>query len=309
MGKSVTFDIRVINFLVRNLDKYIIWKQRKETKKSGKSWLSLFRDSDNIIHPLQDGLMIKLYKDSILSRFIYEGFETTEIKFLNYFLKEGDCFVDIGSNIGMFSLYASRMVGPSGLVIAFEPASETYKRMLENIKLNNIENIKPNLLGLSDKDEVLELNISSNGYEAWNTFVKTADKKFSLKEKVEVKSLDNFLRGNAIDINKISLIKLDVEGFEINVLKGSSELLASQNAPVFMVEFTDDNAISAGNCCHELYKLLLQYNYSWYSYDAALNKLNWEPMRLSYPYNNLIAVKNVGANEKASRLSLNIPRG
>jgi FkbM family methyltransferase len=301
MSKSASLDIRIINYIDRKLDKYIIWKQKKETVKSEKSWLKLFQNNDHFIHKLSDGIKIRLYKDSILSRYIYDSFETSEINFLNDFLNEGDCFIDIGSNIGLFSLYASRKVGPAGLVIAFEPASQTYNRMLENIQVNGIENIQPYRLGLSDRDEILELNISSNGYEAWNTFVKTSDDKFSLKEKVQVKSFDHFLQENAIDGGKISLIKLDVEGFEINVLKGSTGLLTNQNAPVFMIEFTDENAISAGNCCHELYKLLLQYDYSWYTYDMIRKKLNREPMRLNYPYNNLIAVKNMTANKKVSR--------
>jgi FkbM family methyltransferase len=303
MSNPASFDIRLVNYIVRRLDKYVIWKKNKETDKLEKIWLKLFQNKDNFIHQLSEGLKIKLYKDSVLSRYIYDRFETSEIEFLIDFLREGDCFVDIGSNIGLYSLYASGRVGPNGLVIAFEPANQTYNRLLENIKLNGIKNIRPFRLGLSNKDEILELNISSNGFEAWNTFVQTKDVRFSLKEKVQVKSFDNFLVENMIDADKISLIKLDVEGFEINVLKGSDKLLAGENAPVFMVEFTDENAINAGNCCHELYKLLLPYGYSWYTYDPNNKKLNPESMRLNYPYNNLIAVKNAANNKRISSFS------
>jgi FkbM family methyltransferase len=300
MSNSASLDIRMINYIVKRLDNYVIRKKEKEKLRSEKSWLNLFQNNNNFIHQLSDGLKIKLYKDSVLSRYIYDSFETSEIVFLNDFLNEGDSFVDIGSNIGLFSLYASGKVGPNGQVIAFEPASQTYNRLLENIQLNNINNVKAYQLGLSDKDEILELNISSSGYEAWNTFVQTTDAKFSLKEKVQVKSFDHFLDENAINAVTISLIKLDVEGFEINVLKGSTRLLAGDSAPVFMVEFTDENAIGAGHCCHELYKLLLQYGYSWYNYDTTRKKLVPEPMRLNYPYNNLIAVKNAAENKRIS---------
>jgi FkbM family methyltransferase len=301
MSNSASFDIRMVNYIVRRLDKYAIWKKKKQAERTEKLWLNLFQNSDNFVHRLSNGFKIKLYKDSVLSRYIYESFETSEINFLNDFLKEGDCFIDIGSNIGLFSLYASGKVGPSGQVIAFEPANRTYNRLLENIHLNSLENIKPFQLGLSDRDEVLELNISSSGYEAWNTFVQTTNERFSSKEKVQVKSFDHFLLENAIDVDKISLIKLDVEGFEINVLKGSAGLLSCKNAPAFMVEFTDENAISAGHCCHELYKLLLQYGYSWYTYDTTGRKLVPESIRVSYPYNNLIAVKNASVNKRILR--------
>jgi FkbM family methyltransferase len=301
MSNISGLDIRILNFIFSRLNKYVIWKEKKKRRKLEISWLNLFQKKDYIVHQLADDLKIMLYRDSVLSKLIYRGFETIEIDFLNDFLIEGDYFVDIGANIGLFSLYASRRVGSGGLVIAFEPANQTYNRMLDNIELNGIRNIQTHRLGLSDKEEVLDLNISTDGYEAWNTFVPTTDKKFSLKEMVEVTTLDHFLNENSIDINKISLIKLDVEGFEINVLKGAVGLLTNQDAPVFMIEFTDENAISAGNCCHELYKLLLQYNYSWFTYDATRKALNPELMRLNYPYSNLIAVKNAESNRKISR--------
>jgi FkbM family methyltransferase len=302
MSSSNSFDVRVINFIVRQLDKYVRSKNERNKINSDKVWSQLFGSQDNIIHKLDGDIKIKLYKDSVLSKFIYDNFETSEIDFLNIFLKEGDCFVDIGANIGLFSLYASKKVGVAGEVISFEPASTTYKRLLENIQLNHNQNIRPFHLGLSDKDEILDLNVSLDGHEAWNTFVPTTDNKFSLKEKVRVQAFDHFIRENSIDINKISLIKLDVEGFEINVFKGSNDLLSSLNAPAFLVEFTDENAISAGNCCHELYKFLLRYNYFWYTYDPIRKKLEEEPMRLNYPYNNLIAIKNGRDNKRVTPL-------
>jgi FkbM family methyltransferase len=298
MKNNVPLDIRIVNYVNRKLTEYINKKSVREKISSEKLWQEKFKSSDHIIHKLKEDIKIKLYKDSILSRLIYEGFENEEIDFLNAFLNEGDCFVDIGANVGLFSLYASR----TGSVIAFEPSQLTYGRLVENLELNGITNVKPYKLGLSDKDEMLELNISSNGHEAWNTFVPTTDNKFSLKEKVQVQAFDHFLREKSVDINRISLVKLDVEGFEINVLKGATDLLSGENAPAFLVEFTDDNAISAGNCCHELYKFLLRYNYIWYTYDPIRKKLEEEPMRLSYPYNNLIAIKNGRDNKKIAGL-------
>jgi FkbM family methyltransferase len=302
MKNNVPLDIRIVNYVNRKLNEYVNKKSERDKISSEKLWQEKFKSSDHIVHKLKEDIKIKLYKDSILSKLIYEGFENEEIDFLNAFLNEGDFFVDIGANVGLFSLYASRRVGPTGSVIAFEPSKLTYERLVENLELNGITNVRPYKLGLSDKDEMLELNISSNGHEAWNTFVPTRDNKFSLKEKVQVQAFDHFLREKSIDVNRISLVKLDVEGFEINVLKGSKDLLSNQNAPAFLVEFTDDNAISAGNCCHELYKLLLGFDYFWYTYDPIWKKLKEEPMRQSYPYDNLIAIKDGPNNKKFAHL-------
>ena len=301
MKNNISLDIKIINYVNRKLDEYAIKKREKEKVRTEKFWRNNFKSSDHIIHQLDSDVKIKLYEDSILSKLIYEGFENSEIDFLNAFLIEGDSFVDIGANVGLFSLYASKKVGSAGSVISFEPSRLTFNRLLENLELNGITNVRPYKLGLSDKDEILELNVSADGHDAWNTFVKSDDNKFSSKESVQVKSFDNFTQEYSINTDNISLVKLDVEGFEINVLNGAPKLLSKENAPVFMVEFTDNNSISAGHCCHELYKLLLQYGYSWYTYDVTRKKLNPEPMRLNYPYNNLIAVKNAADHKKISR--------
>lgn len=304
MKNSFAIDIRIANYISRKLANYVIGRKNKEKALADKAWKEKFGTSNHILHSLGNDITIKLYNDSFLSRLIYDGFETDEIDFLNGFLAAGDCFVDIGANVGLFSLYAAKKVGPAGTVISFEPSKVTYDRLLENIQLNNFNNVKPFKLGLSDKEAVLELNISENGFEAWNTFIQSADSKFSRKEEVLVKPFDKFLEENNIDIDKIALIKLDVEGFEINVLKGASKLLSRENAPVFMVEYTDANAVAAGHCCHEIYKLLNEYGYTWYTYDAASKKLIYDQMRISYPYNNLIAIKNTNSNKRVARFTI-----
>jgi FkbM family methyltransferase len=177
-------------------------------------------------------------------------------------------------------------------VLAFEPSGSTYSRLLENIELNKITNVKIFNIGLADQDSVLELNISKNGYEAWNTFVQSDDQKFSEKEKVSVKSFDHFIEENLIDTDRITLIKLDVEGFELKVLKGATQLLSKENAPVLIVEYSDALSLAAGHCCHEIYKYLEGFGYTWYSYISIEKKLVYDPMRINYPYVNLIAIKN-----------------
>ena len=277
MSNSVPLDIRVVTFIIKWFDKYVTWRKMREMLKSDKSWLDLFKNKDSIIHPLTKDLNIRLYKDSVLSKFIFDEFETTEINFLNDFLTEGDCFLDIGANVGLFTLYASKRVGLSGTVLAFEPSLTTYARLIENIELNKLPNIKPYKMGLSDQETFLDLNISVNGYEAWNTFVQSEDNRFSKKEQVPVKPLDLFLEEHPFNPDGIVLIKLDVEGFELNVLNGAKKILSLDNAPVFLVEFTDANAIAAGHCCHEIYRLLNSYGYTWYIYDPVKKVLKYDP--------------------------------
>lgn len=298
------FDIRLASFLNRKLSIYVARKMAKKKARAELKWVNSFGGSNAMIFNLEADLKIKLYADSILSKFIYQGFEKDEVDFLKRFLLPGDLFIDVGANIGLFSLYASRIVGDFGGVISFEPTQTTYEKLLENCALNNLGNIQAFKLGLSEKEEMLELNVSSNGFEAWNTFVESHDDKFSSKEMVPTKSLDGFISEHEIDPQRISLVKIDVEGFEMNVLRGAQGLLSRSVAPTLMVEFTEINAISAGHCCHEMYKFVNDFGYTWYSYLSDGSRLVYEPMQLSYPYTNLIAIKNIKENIGASKFEI-----
>ncbi|MDP4252079.1 MAG: hypothetical protein Q8918_18415, partial [Bacteroidota bacterium] len=112
-------DERIVNYVAGRLNKYLINKKKKAAEKSKQTWLGLFQNKDCLTHQLSDELKINLYNDSVLSKLIYDGFETSEIDFLNHFLEEGAYFIDLGGNVCFFSLFASRKIGPVGLGIGF----------------------------------------------------------------------------------------------------------------------------------------------------------------------------------------------
>lgn len=256
-------------------------------------WLNNFKQQNFFEHYLDENIKIILYEDSILCKYIYETFEETEICFLKKFLKEGDCFFDIGANIGLFSLHASNIIGNNGMIIAFEPTPVTFNRLLKNIEINNFHNIKTVNIGLSYTSGTVKFHTSNEGYDAWNSFATLTDIGECVEIEVATNTLDNYISTN--NINKIDLIKLDVEGWEFNVLKGATKLLSSPNSPVFLVEFTETNAFSAGYYCGELFDYVKSFGYEWYSYNVESNKLIIQQKKLHYPYENLIAIKDIDA--------------
>jgi FkbM family methyltransferase len=269
--------------------KYLERLDEKKRQEEECAWLSNFGSSDFFEYDLKDGLKVRLYKDSHLSKMIYKGFEKDETEFLCKVLRTSDYFIDIGANIGMFSLFASNLVGDKGKVFAFEPSLKTFQRLQENVAINNFSNIIPVNKGVSNKPGSLELYVSDLGYDAWNSFAPpNIDKNFGVIT-VPVTTLDNFLNDNAIDKSKITLIKIDVEGWEKFVLLGASNFL-NNYSPTLMIEFTEMNTFNAGYFVHELYDYMVSLGYSWYRYSAG--KLLQEQKRLYYPYDNLIATKN-----------------
>lgn len=256
--------------------------------------LQKLKESQNgfITHRLSSKVKIRLYKDSHLSRIIVWGdFELNEIDFLKRYLNSGDVFIDIGANIGLFSLIASPILSKYGRIISIEPSKKTYFRLLENIKLNKFKNISCINNALSNSNEKKNLYVDTGGYDAWNSFGKPSAGNFLEKEEVITKTLDQIR--DQFSLQQVQLIKIDVEGWEIPVLQGGKKLLLSNNAPVLMVEFTDQNAKNAGYSCKQLYELGETYGYKWYNYDSGSNKLKLSLLKDDYPYENLIAIKEI----------------
>jgi FkbM family methyltransferase len=260
---------------------------KKKNIAKSKSWDKLFDNNSCFEFNLNKNVKINLYKDSVLSRCIYDGFEEAEIEYLTNTLTKGDIFVDIGANIGLFSLIASKIVGIEGKVLCFEPAPLTYSRLDENLKLNKLQNVDSRNIGLSDKKGELMFYVSNNGYDAWNSFAPSQDNKLESSIKVPVSTLDSEL----LDINKskIKLVKIDVEGWEKFVLFGGKDFFENFS-PIVMIEFTEENTFNAGYAVHDIYNVMQDFGYVWHR--ITKGELIKEDKKLHYPYDNLIAIKN-----------------
>lgn len=272
--------------LVTKLSKYVSIRDKSFVKKEAQAWQRIFKNEKSFTHTLSNNIKIILYSDSILSQLIYNGFEELELDFLKANLSSGDIFLDIGSNIGLFSLVASQRVGDEGLVVAYEPNPVTYFRLVENIKINGLNNIQTHNIGLSNSKNELDFYISKNGYDAWNSFAPEPSK-LQEKIKVPVSTLDTVIK--ELDIEKIKVIKIDVEGWEKFVLQGGQQFLTEFN-PLLIVEFGEANALSADYYVQELFAILEDMGYKWYDIQSDLTLLPHRK-KLAYPYSNLIAKK------------------
>lgn len=267
----------------------LVWKFCRATRES--FWFDLSND-----------LRIKLYYDSTLSYLIYfSEFEKAEQHFTKVFLRQGDVFVDVGANIGLFSLIASRIVGEKGKVYAFEPARTTFRRLNENLELNNISNTKAIRRALSDKKGKQTLRVSLDGYDAWNSFGASLPGTHAVGETVDLVTLDQFCDEHDL-VDRLNMVKIDVEGWEKYVLQGAEKILASERAPLLMVEFAKDCVRKAGTSCQELYEQIASFGYTLYQYDAESNQLTKEKPGREYEYINLICLKSEQAKQRLAKI-------
>jgi FkbM family methyltransferase len=280
---------RLLNKIIKKL---IVLKNKLEVSFKDKlkfqeeqRWQSLFLENDSFIYSIGEHSKMLLYKDSILSRLIYNGFETEEINFLRKNLNEGDTFVDVGANVGIFSIIASEIVGVQGKVISFEPTPTSFNRLKENISLNGSNNVECRNIALSDRKGIMDFNISDSGFDAWNSFAKVDDK-LQQQIVVSVSTLDAELQN--FDKESVKFVKIDVEGWEKFVLLGGAMFFKTYS-PMVMIEFTEQNTFQAGYIVQELFSIMEDWGYNWHRIEDG--KLVPEKMRLRYPYDNLIALK------------------
>lgn len=157
-------------------------------------------------------------------------------------VKEGDVVVDLGANIGYFTLLAAKLVGKKGKVYAFEPEPRNYQYLKRNIQLNGYDNTVALQKAVADKPGTVKLFICPydtghhtiqkyDGIQAYRPDFVNGKKEFVEVEQVR---LDAFLRGKT---TKINVIKMDVEGAEMLALAGMEQLIRENKNLIMLIEF------------------------------------------------------------------------
>jgi FkbM family methyltransferase len=234
---------------------------------------------------------MRLYLDSELSRLIYcRGFEYTERLVTSRLLRPGDTYVDIGANIGLFTLLAADRVGAAGRVFSFEPVARTYTRLVENIALNGFRQVFPQPMAISDSRGELTITTAGGGFDAWSSLGRPYMGQEEARERIQAISWDEFAAEHDL-MGKVTLMKMDVEGWESRILGGGRRTFSRDDAPTLYVEFTEQAAAAAGSSCRELYQSLSSYGYEIFLPDPAAESLQSFPPRDYFPNVNLLAVK------------------
>jgi FkbM family methyltransferase len=147
-------------------------------------------------------------------------------------LREGDCVVDIGANIGYYALMAARLVGPRGKVYAIEPVPHNMGLLEDSIRLNKYGNIETFPLAMGESDGIAKLYLSD--HPNWSSFYRP--RRVTGQIDIQINSVDSFLQGR----RPPDVIRMDVEGYEYEILMGMSELLASGRPLRLFIEFHPD---------------------------------------------------------------------
>jgi FkbM family methyltransferase len=186
--------------------------------------------------------------------YIGGSYEPTLVRFLKKTVGKDWTCIDIGANIGYFSLLMGRLVGPTGQIYAVEPTPSTYKMLVENIQLNSLSNTRHEQLALSDHNGSLQFHIGPPGYEVYNsageiTHPAAMDQVFKAIT-VPCETLDNYCSRQKI--KRVHLIKIDVEGDELSVLRGMDDTMKTNPEMILVVEFADQTTAGFGYQAREI---------------------------------------------------------
>ena len=176
--------------------------------------------------------------------------------------KDGDIVVDIGAHIGRYTIINSKRVGENGKVIAIEAHPDNFEILNRNIKLNKLTNVIPLNYAVYSKQTKLKLYlpVEEPGFTIYNTIMvnRTAsEEKFT---EVNANTLDNILlQQNGISHADINWIKIDVEGAELEVLKGASSILSKSKDISLLIEI--HNLHGGTNLYRQIVEFLDIYNF------------------------------------------------
>jgi len=212
------------------------------------------------VDPLEDkGLEASLYNTGT--------YEEGTLFVLQQILNNGDVFVDVGANIGLMSLFASTIVGTSGKVISFEPHPNTVKILKQNIALNKYANIQVSTLALGKeiKDAFIYDYLPYNRGSA--TLIKQGGS--VKKQLVKQTTITSYFTDYSL---WPSVLKLDVEGLELEVLQGANEMLTSDKAPILILECSIARENTEQQALGKIYTFLAQKNYSIYQLEKGKSR-------------------------------------
>jgi FkbM family methyltransferase len=160
---------------------------------------------------------------------LYEPEKTRAIQAL---LKPGETFVDVGGNKGDFALLAAKIVGDNGNVVCIEPEPTNLNWIRRSIDLNGYKNIKVCNLALSDHDGESLLHLGTKS--GFHTLLSGAPDRDQGSLKVRVRKLDSLLP--ELDVRAVNVLKIDVEGAELQVLKGAIETIRANPQIVLFLD-------------------------------------------------------------------------
>jgi FkbM family methyltransferase len=189
-------------------------------------------------------------------------YEESDWKFVKRNLEPGDVFIDVGANQGFFTLLASRSVGDAGRVYAFEPAQPERQKLRRNLSLNRCSNVTVEDSAVGAMSGSTEFHLYLDHAGPWSGLRPAAEdvQSRSVRVTVPITTLDAYVTARGLD--RVDMIKIDVEGGELDVFRGASDVIEKQR-PIILAEMQEQRTKAWGHQPADVRSYLEQKGYAW----------------------------------------------
>lgn len=188
-------------------------------------------------------------------RYYEDGYERDTFKYFDQIIKPTDTILDIGAHIGLFSVFFSKKLSDKGKVICFEPTPGTYQILKRTAELNDLKNCKVVNAAIADKSGSLTFNLTSKDGEGSNANSLVQTERTVNVTEVKVFSIDDYRRTEKL---KIDILKIDVEGYELNALIGAQETFITDK-PSGILALHPESIKKLGQSLEQIWDVLERY--------------------------------------------------
>ncbi|MBE9135939.1 FkbM family methyltransferase [Nodosilinea sp. LEGE 07088] len=247
---------------------------------------------------LDEDIKVRCYPDSrSASAALYCGlYDHNEMSFLQRFLQDGDSFLDVGANIGVYTLLAAAK-SPTGHIYSIEALPRNVARLKENLTLNQFDHVTVYELAISDSQGDVSLDLADG-----DSTPRIANQDFNRTLQVSTDTLDNLLHDKS---EELTLAKMDIEGAELLAFRGA-HLLLQKHCPMVWILEINHQIQNFSYTAEDLATLLDSYGYGLYSYSAEHNQV-FSISLAEKPGNNLLAIARPCLDVVRQRLAIAAP--
>jgi len=196
--------------------------------------------------------------------------EKTETEFVMSKIKVGDVVIDIGANIGYYTLIFAKLVGEQGKVFAFEPEPSNFYLLKKNVMTNKYNNVILEEKAVSNYDGQTKLFLSNSNAGAHRIYFSHRVTKNYVQ--VKVTTLDDYFKNHELK-SRISFIKIDVEGAELGTLEGLKTLLETNKKIIIMIEFDPQQIKEFGSSSRDLLNFLDNQKFRFLFVDQNMHQI------------------------------------
>ena len=206
-------------------------------------------------------------RDSGVGRYLYFGgtFEPSETAFIGRHLRPGMSMIDVGANLGYHTTRAAQLVGSSGRVLAIEPDPYNFALLMRNVRANGLDNVLAVNVALGEQPGRATLFRSPGNLGDHRLFASGNERREAVE--VPVVRLDDLCREHAIE--RVDLVKMDVQGYEPLVLEGMSRTLADNPDVLVVTEFWPHGMEAAGSSVQTFFEAFSALGFAAYLLDSG----------------------------------------